>query len=202
MNTNHLILDSAAHTYTIDGRIVPGVTEIIRETTGQSWRVGDWYLERGKAIHACAAFIAQGKKFKFDERLSGYISALRKFFEDVKPEFNNGSSEKIVFSLPYQFAGTLDLVCNISTRKVIVDYKHSIDIERLKWQLGGYSQAYKDQSKIEVNHGCGVEIRENGTYSMTPIFDLRKSRGEFLAMRTVYGIKEHLKQLSFQKGEC
>jgi hypothetical protein len=198
---NLISFDEAKHEYKITGSVVPGVTSIIKEITGTQWNAAEWYLTRGKAIHACAALIAQGKEFKFDERLAGYITALRKFFSEVKPEFNNGSSEKNVYSLPYLFAGTVDLICNIGNRKVLIDYKHSIDIERLKWQLGGYSQAYKDQSKIEINHGCGVEIRENGTYSMTPIFDLRKLRGEFLAMRTVYGIKERLKQLSFQKGE-
>lgn len=189
------------HSYRINGNPVPGVTGIIKEITGSQWCAAEWYLTRGKAIHACAALIAQGKEFKFDERLAGYVAALRKFFADVKPVFKNGGCEKVVYSIPLLYAGTADLICNIGSRKVVVDYKHSIDMERLRWQLGGYSQAYRDMSKIEVNFGCGVQIKGDGTYTITEIFDLHKPRAEFIAMRTVYGIKERLKQLSFQKGE-
>jgi hypothetical protein len=191
--------DELTHTYAIDGKRVPSVTQVISEIVGTAWTAAPWYLERGKAIHKSAEFIIKGKAFKFDERLAGYIAALRKFFSEVKPAFNNGSSEKVVYSTLYFYAGTVDLICNIGNKKVIIDYKHSIDIDRLKWQCGGYSQAYKDESKIEINYGCGIQIREDGTYSMTPIFDLRRSRGEFMAMRTIYGIKERLKQLSTQK---
>jgi hypothetical protein len=197
MNTNHLILDSAAHTYTIDGRIVPGVTEIIRETTGQSWRVGDWYLERGKAIHACAAFIAQGKKFKFDERLSGYVEALRKYFKEVEPK--NCITEILVWSVIYRYAGTLDMNCIIGGKVCLIDWKHSCDKNRIGIQLGGYSQAYKESYEVEINSGYGVEIHNNGTYCMSEKIDLRVSRNQFLALRTAYAIREKCGELSFQK---
>ena len=70
----------ADHTYKLNARPVPSVTQIIKETVGTCWQTSEWYLMRGKAIHACAAFIAEGKEFKFDERLSGYVAAIKKFF--------------------------------------------------------------------------------------------------------------------------
>jgi hypothetical protein len=191
--------DEATHTYKLDGKVVPNVTGIISETVGVGWKVNEWFLTRGKAIHLCAAFIAQGKEFKFDERLSGYVSALRKFFKEVNPTIL-GSEIKVASDL-YQYAGTLDLLCKIGYN-CIIDYKHSIDKYRLPLQLGGYSQAWKETSEDDetINYGYGVEIKENGTYSMSERIDLRIPRNEFLALRTAYRIKERCGELSSQKN--
>ena len=72
--------DPIAHEYKIHGQPVPSVTQIISEVIGHGWSAAKWFLDRGKAIHACAAFIAEGKKFKYDERLVGYVQALERFF--------------------------------------------------------------------------------------------------------------------------
>ena len=176
------------HTYTIDGCPVPPVTHVIKNTVGTGWEASPWYLQRGKAIHACAAFIAQGIDFKFDERLAPYVAALKKFFKEIHPEVY-GQEIRVGSSL-YQFAGTLDLNCKISTNNCLIDWKHSIDKHRIPLQLGGYSLAFKETFGKEINYGFGVEIRENGTYNMTKIIDLHIPRNEFLALRTTYRIKE------------
>jgi hypothetical protein len=184
------------HEYFLDGLLVPSVTQIIHEILGVQWNASEWYLTRGQAIHKCAEFIAQGKSFEFDKRLSGYVTALKKFFADVKPELKYGFGEQMVVSKTFRYAGTIDLPCKISGINVIVDYKHSIDLERLKLQCGGYSKALSEYTNTpDINHGCGVQIIEDGTYRMTEIFNLKKSRGEFLALRTVYEIRERMNQI-------
>lgn len=189
--------DVAKHEYAINGGIVPSVTHIISEVVGNGWIAEPWYLDRGKAIHKCAEFIIKGKQFKFDERLAGYIAALKSFFAIVKPDLIG--CETIVFSETYRYAGTLDLGCKIGGVKTLIDWKHSIDKERLPLQLGGYSAAYKEQWKEEFNQGIGVQIKEDGTFKMTEKIDLRRRRNEFLALRSVYAIKERCKTLSTQK---
>jgi hypothetical protein len=195
----NLSFNEENHTYTIDGKIVPSVTQIIKETVGGGWSASEWYLTRGKAIHLCATFIAQGKEFKYDERLAGYVKALRKFFYELEP-FVIGS-EMAVGSQLYQFAGTLDLVCKIGGRKYIADYKHSIDKIRIPLQVGGYSQAYKETTGEEINFGIGIEIRENGTYSATDTIGLKIPRNEFLALRTAYRIRERCGELTSQRKD-
>lgn len=189
--------NEAEHTYKIDGVPVPSATQIIRETVGTGWHAEDWYLTRGRAIHRCAEFIAAGKDFKFDERLEGYIFALRKFFAEVKPEIIG--SEIRIGSKIYGYAGTLDLLCKIGNRKVIIDWKHSIDKIRLPIQIGAYAVAERETNMIEYCFGAGVQIRENGTYSMTELYSLAIPAREFLALRTVYRIKEQCGELSTQK---
>jgi hypothetical protein len=192
------------HGYKIDGRSVPSVTQIIKETVGSGWLADEWYLTRGRAIHACADYIAQDLDFSFDERLSGYVAAIKKFFSEVKPTATSVGriSEVVVASNLYSFAGTIDLICKIGSENVVVDYKHSIDLDRVPLQLGGYSVAALESLGIEVKKGIGVQIREDGTYSMTKPIDLRRPRSEFLALRTTYSIKERCKTLLSQSKEA
>ncbi len=188
------------HEYCLNGERVPSVTQIISEILGIVWVCAEWYLDRGKAIHACAALIAEGKEFKFDDRISGYVAAIRKFFDDVKPELPYGYGEKMVVSNLFKYAGTIDLPCKISGKKVIVDYKSgSIDDERLRLQCGGYSQGFDETVGEPINFGCGVKLNDNGTYSMTELFPLRTPRNEFLSLRTAYKIKERIGKLNIKK---
>jgi hypothetical protein len=187
------------HEYKIDGRIVPSVTQIISETTGHGWQAAQWYLERGKAIHKCAEFIAKEKEFKADPRLDGYISALRKFFKETGAKVQQ--SEQLIASALYLFCGTLDLGCQIGTRNVLIDFKHSIDKIRIKLQIGGYAIAENETTGTQYNYGAGVQIKEDGSYQMTEIFDLTKPAREFLSLRTCYRIKEQCKTLTSQQKE-
>ena len=184
------------HIYTLDGKVVPSVTQVISEITGHGWQADEWYLQRGRATHACAAFIAQGKEFKHDERINGEVVALRKFFNEVNP-IVYGQEIRVVSPL-YLFAGTEDLSCRIIYDSLI-DWKHSLDKIRTPLQLGGYSQAHKETFGKEINYGYGVEIHTNGTYKMTERINLKIPRMEFLALRTAYRIKERCGTLTTQQ---
>ena len=107
----------------------------------------------------------------------------------------------MVYSRFYKYAGTIDLPCVINNKKVIVDYKHSIDHDRLKLQCGGYARAMLEDKGVIFKYGVGVEIRDDGTYSMTELFPLQTPINEFLALRTTYAIKERMELLSYQQKE-
>jgi hypothetical protein len=196
--TSKIEFEESPHTYKLDGIVVPSVTQVISETIGHGWQAEQWYLDRGRAIHKCAEFICKKKEFKFDERLTGYIEALKKFFAETKAEIIK--SELRVASNVYQYAGTIDLICKIGNKNVILDWKHSIDKIRLPLQIGGYAIAARETIGTEYCFGAGVQIKENGSYSMTEIFSTKIPALEFLHLRTCYKIKEKCKQLSFQKG--
>lgn len=182
--------DEKVHKYHLDGAPVPSVTQIIGATIGHGWQAEQWYLDRGKAIHACAKLISEGKKFSFEPRLSGYVAAIENFFKTVKPVLSFGSGEILVASKIFQYCGTIDLLCKIGNCNAIVDYKHSFDYERIALQLGGYAQASKETIGIDFKAGYGVQIKPDGNFLMTSKIDLEKSKREFLALRTTYKIKE------------
>lgn len=173
--------------YTIDGRPVPSVTEIIREII-PGWMPDEWYLDRGTAVHACAALIAKGKDFDADPQIAGYVAATRKWFADMKPEVI--AVELKVESAAFQYCGRLDLLASIGGKRVVVDWK-SGPVNTTWLQLAGYSAALP-RELTPTNYGMEVVLHDDGTYKASPLLDLKRARNEFLAMRTVYGIKQRL----------
>ena len=186
--------DSNKHEYTIDGKIVPGVTQIISDVIGSGFEfASDWHKQRGVALHACAPFVARGEDFNYDPRLKGKIKALRKFFAEVKPKIEG--MEEALYSDLYGFAGRPDFIAKIGRRFCIGDYKSSLDIIRLALQLGGYSVLCRENPNpygADMNYGIGIELKDDGKYKMTEPIDLRIARNEFLALLTTWKIQRRL----------
>jgi hypothetical protein len=172
--------DAATHSYYIDGRKVPSVTQVLNDLI-PGFKAGEWYLNRGQAVHACAALIAQGVEFEHDPAIDGQVRAVRRFFAEVKPTVI--AVERQVYSARYQYAGTLDLLATIGGKVMVVDYKAS-ESAALPYQLAAYSIA-----EITDRHGCGVIINEDGSYKMTKVYDLRLYQQGFLALLTAYNIR-------------
>lgn len=189
----NLEFDPVEHRYSIDGKTIPSVTQVIADVVGSGFEfVSDWHKQRGVALHACAPFVARGEDFNYDPRLEGKIQALRKFFAEVKPEIKG--MEEPLFSKIHGLAGRPDFIAKIACLNCIGDWKSSLDTIRLTLQLGGYSLLYQSdmpQGKV-INYGVGVELKDNGKYKLTPVIDLRIARNEFLALLTTYKIKRRL----------
>lgn len=181
MNT----FDPIAHQYFINGRPAPSVTQIIREILGDAiWRASEWYLQRGQAVHACAALIARGKQFEHDPAIDGQVRACRKWFADMKPYVIEIEWRR--FEECYQFAGTLDLECIIGGKRVIVDWKSALS-EVAEIQVGGYGVMCP-----AARYGMIVALQEDGNYKCEEMFKLERRKQEFLALRSVYAIRQRL----------
>lgn len=166
------------------------MTEVIAETVGGGFdwlHDADWYKARGSAVHMAAKFIGAGKDFEYDPQIAGHVEVLRKWFADICPIIHD--QESTLFHPLYRFAGRPDFIGVIRGINVVGDFKGSMDAERLKLQLGGYSLLLDSTGKY--THGVGIEIKPEG-YRMTDILDLRKSRNEFLALLTTYNIRQRL----------
>ena len=188
MNT----FDDATHTYAIDGRKVPSVTQVLNDLI-PGFKAGAWYLNRGQAVHACAALIAQGVAFDHDPAINGQVRAVRRFFAEVKPTVL--SVERQVYSARSQYAGTLDLLADINGRWTVIDFKAS-ESAALPYQLAAYSIALPPDQ--QTRYGCGVIINEDGSYKMIKVFDLRLYQQGFLALLTAYNIR---RQAGIKEGE-
>ncbi len=178
--------DAKNHIYTINGRVCPSVTQVLKEVFGLTyWGATDWHRERGTAVHGVAAFVARGKSFKYDPQITGQVIACRKFFKDLKPEVLE--VEQQLFSERYMFGGCPDLICKISGHKCVVDYKASIT-DMVFLQLGGYAILNPG-----VTHGMGVELRKDGSYKCTELAKIDRFKNEFLSVLTVFNIRKRLK---------
>lgn len=184
--------DPVAHAYRLNGRPVPSVTQVISDIVGTGYNFisredREWYLQRGTVVHHCAKLIADGTPFEADPRIAGRLDAIRRWYADHKPFII--STEVIAGNVPFQFAGTADLLCKIGTRNAIVDWKGSIDLPRLALQLGGYSILNPG-----YDLGIGVEVRDDGTYRATTPIILAPWRNKFLALRQAYSLRREFEQ--------
>ena len=181
--------DPETHTYTMDGVHVPSVTQVLNALL-PCWKAGEWYLHRGQAVHACASYMARGIPFDHDMAIDGQVTALRRFFREVRPDCL--IVEYPMFSSRYHYAGTPDLICVIDGKVVVLDWKASIPAT-LPYQLAAYGLL------AGVKWGIGAHIRENGTYKLTDVYALRRYRAEWLAMRAVYGVMQRLGAIKKQE---
>ena len=193
-----LLFDEASHTYTLAGRRVPSVTQVLADLI-PGWQASEWYLDRGKAVHACAAMIAQGVPFEHDPIISGQVAACRRFVREVCPVFH--AVERRVCSRRYQYAGTMDALMLLKGTRggVVLDWKASI-AKSLQYQLAAYAAAYTEETAVVIRWGVGVMLRDDGTYRMTEIYDLRRYAQTWLAFLTVYGARRECGQDEGEAG--
>ena len=145
------------------GRVLPSVTQIIRESV-ECHEASDWYLQRGTAVHAAVALALQGKLdySSLDPRIRARVQAAVNIFKDKSLEVV--AIEKTMASAKLRFAGTTDLIAkNYSGEYLLYDWKSSYSPESLL-QLAAYKMLWDESNKVKIQHGCILEIRENGGY--------------------------------------
>lgn len=177
--------DPVKHEYTSDAGIkLPSVTHVLGAILGDAiWHADPWYLDRGHAVHACAAFVAQGKDFDSDPSVAGQVSACRKFFADFKPQVLH--VEHRIFHPVYLYAGTADMIAIIDGKTCVVDWKASYT-QVSEIQVGAYALPLK------IKYGMVVELKEDGNYKATKMFKTERRAQEFIAVLSVYGVKKRL----------
>lgn len=175
--------------YDIDGSKYPRVTHILSEVLGEPYGAGEWYLQRGRANHACYALLARGGKFAADPQSEPWIDGWRLWRQVVQPEISK--PEIRVHHSLLQYAGTLDLLCRINGKLTVVDYKNSTDW-RTKYQLAAYALAYEHMWCAEIKQAAEVEINGDGRYKMQPIIkggEFVVAKSQWISIHNVYQIK-------------
>ena len=183
MNT----FDAQSHTYSIAGRPVSGVTRVINTVLpGAVWKADRYYLDKGSAVHACAALIAKGKQFEHDPTISGQVASCRLFFAEIKPTVL--SVEQQVYQETYGYAGTYDLHAIIQDKSVLVDWKSSAS-PVAEIQLGAYALAMPHP---QPTWGMVVELHEDGKYKTGGMVKLVRRGQEFLSCLSVFNLRVRL----------
>ena len=190
--------NEALHQYRLDGRVVPSVTQVIRSNV-QGWMADDWYLERGRAVHAAIHLHLRGKLdwASVDERIKGRIDAILKFLADLNLSIVD--TEVRMASTRWRFAGTIDAILQDASGMLLVaDWKSTLE-PSVEPQLGAYCCLHTDNVHIAPSRAVAVECHDNGTYkckwgSRTPRkhdagFNLKDAENTFLSMLSVHNFK-------------
>ena len=153
--------DPVAHRYRIDGKPVPSVTQVLTDVLGDptnGW--GEKYhLDRGSAAHALYAMMARVEDlslYDYDQRLAGHVAAWQAWRDAERPEFVE--IEKPVAHAGYGYAGTLDALCMIGGRLVLIDYKQASGPRDLI-QMAAYALAWESTGGSIAAGTCILEFR-------------------------------------------
>ena len=194
------LFDEATHTYTLDGVVIPSVTEICAPITcGKYPPVGvvQQAAARGTRVHElCALYDMDALPDEIEAELVGYVKAWAAFCRDYKPVWTHIELPLYgVLNTGLPFAGTLDRIGEIDGRTRVVDIKTAASLDRpakvaLCEQITGY-EWLADLNKIDVSYGAGmgVQLFANGNYRVHLIAAIAQ-KYDFLRSETFWSLRE------------
>lgn len=134
--TTGITFDAEAHKYFHDGKEVPSVSAILRETKRQPSYDGfnPFFAQKGSYVHRAIELEVAGKldEATVDDRVKPYLVAWRKFREDFKPVIH--ATEAWVYHPIYEYAGTFDLLLTLPGEDEGMGILYLAKDETYKWR--------------------------------------------------------------------
>ena len=173
---NKITLDEATHTYRLNDRIIPSVTQVLGLLDTSYEFVEPILLakaaEFGTEVHkACEAYDNKETVVTNNRLVDVYLDNYIKFLNenDVHVVLN----EHLVYSEIYQYAGTLDRVFRINNKNWLCDIKTSKNYSKtMGLQLNAYAQAINEQSPGFIDGAFILKLSDNKyerkQYDITP----------------------------------
>lgn len=210
---------------TPEGKYYPSVTTILSalppapmflewltDVGHNSKIIRDRAAREGSQVHEAIEQLVAGKKVEWlnqygqaNYSLSVWkmILKFQNFYETCKPV--SLGSELFLWSDEYEYAGATDFLCEIASKKWLIDFKTSNHLNMLTYggQLAAYAKALEERKGIKVDH-CGIlwlkastrtskvnhdkRIYQGEGWQIVPVDDVEKSFKIFLLAREMYKI--------------
>jgi hypothetical protein len=176
MSHEAIEFDPVSHIYKVNGRAYPSVTTILKSVglTADFSMVKPDVLEYkrrlGEEVHRVIELDLQDDLAEYDPVLEPYISAWRKFRDDLKIELIE--TETPIFSAKYGYAGKLDLLARFNgNEEGLFDFKTSVsvDIKSVGPQLKAYDNGYREWRGLidKKPYKCfAVQLMDDGKYKL------------------------------------
>ena len=184
-----MIFQDKTHTYTVDGKVIPSVTQVIYEVIESKTFYSGSGLVLGSAVHKACQYHDEGC---LDESTIGavreHLNSYRQFLKDFEVEWTG--IEEQFYDQEYKFAGRRDRRGLVNQIKMIVDIKTNsftrgaaIQLAAYGHEYPGYLQrillltknGYKLIDKVEKNYDIGDPIYWELFASGLKIYRWRKS---------------------------
>lgn len=183
----NLTFEDEGHIYRVDGREVPSVTGVIRDVYGDlvwPWR-SEFALERGKRVHeAMHLWILKDLDAKkLSPYIAGFVAGGIRFLSETGFEIR--ASEHRMYSAIYDVAGTLDLVGVLDRKSTIADFKTGEPGWATGPQTAAYAQQWQEETGEVIRQRLGVQLHEDGNYSLVRYANFKDDLGDFVAARRV-----------------
>ena len=177
-----LMFDEALHIFTLDGRRIASVTQILKHFIPR-WNCDLFYLERGTAVHKATELYDKGTldMNSVDPQIEGYLQAWIKFREDYR--FIPSWIERQAYHPVFLYAGIIDRIGDCKEGNCILDIKSSGTQSKFDLlQLAGYS------CLVSAPKTLNIYLQEDGRYKVkiyTPK-ELGEAKNVFLSMVTIW----------------
>lgn len=175
------------HTYTVDGKVMPSVSDIIAplsDFSDISPATLEYAAARGIAVHSACEQLDYGIDLEnieeLDPETAPYVGAYINWKRDFQIEVLH--SEYMVHDSKYEFCGTVDRICRLYGRPDdpwIVDIKTTATYNysnALKWhqQLWLYNKALADMEHTDYDpYAVAVlQLKKDGTYRFISEYEL------------------------------
>ena len=165
--------------YEIDGLSLPSVTTILKIRnnpalnrwasnlgTELSEQISEETAEIGKQIHSYVARLIKGipitklEWMQLSDEIKNGIRAYERFRLQVK--FEGMETEKMVYSVKYKFAGTLDAIGKIGKDKILIDFKTGERFYPSMFaQVVAYYKAHYEMKHIRIKELLVVNLNRN-----------------------------------------
>lgn len=199
-----LEFDAATHTYTLNGRRIPSVTQILAQVVDYSMVPAD-ILDRkcaiGSALHQAIAYDHDGAldEDSIDAAVLPYFDAWRKFVFDMGGALVVHAAEKPFASTLYQYGTTPDIWGTVGGHFAVIELKSTATIhpavglqtaaqaEALTDNLVWTGKAFDAIQRRSVKRFC-LQLKPTGNYTVRE-FKERSDFAVFIALRSVWGWK-------------
>jgi hypothetical protein len=174
-HAGELRFDPEPHIYTVNGRRVPSVTQVLEGVGIVDYskipdETREMALERGRIVHLCTQYDdeleREGKRLaddQIDPRVAGYVEAWRRFRRETG--FTPELIEHRGYNAAYQFAGTLDRSGRFRGSPIVclLDIKTGTAEPWTRIQLAAYNSFF-DRPRVFPRTVC--ELHKDGTYRL------------------------------------
>jgi len=177
--------DVIEHRYTVDGRVVPSVTQILKAVglIDYSFIPQAVLLEaarRGRLVHQALEYMDRDEldEESVDPQLAGYITACRRFYRESG--FVVADIEKRVYNRLYGYAGTLDRTGFLERTPAVLDLKTGLVLPGHALQLVGYANCLPQPRRFRR---IALQLNDDGTYRVHeyPAADFERDTRAFLS---------------------
>ena len=169
----NIAFNEERHEYSVDGVVVPSVTQILKPLTvdtvekAKPW-LRDIAADRGTRIHQATMLMDYGEEVEADHDIVGYLKAYQRFLDDYNPKWEG--IETLVYHDGLRYAGTIDRYGLIDGEKVVLDIKTgSYNKHIMSAQLGAYVSALRKFNGFAAANAYDLMLSKYGTYQLKPI---------------------------------
>lgn len=165
---NKLTFDENKHQYSVNGLVLPSVTQIMKPLTQELYANIDHKTlnaaaSRGKSVHYATELYDTFGVEEIEEENKGYLAAYKKFKQDYSVKILE--VEKQLFHPLLYYAGTLDRIVEINGKRVLLDIKTTEKVHKnlVEIQVSAY-QEMALKNGIEVDSLAVLKLNADGTY--------------------------------------